>query len=103
MTLNKSNVPVKIYTTDVDSRSLMQLTVLSQLPFVYHHIVTIPDTHVRKGATVGSVILTPFIVKNKSLLVAPSLQIFILVKLSLPHYVSKTNETFSTRIPRFIS
>ena len=58
ITLNKGKVPVKIYTRDVDSGSLTQLTNISQLPFIHHHIAAMPDVHVGKGATVGSVIPT---------------------------------------------
>ncbi|MCK5903386.1 MAG: RtcB family protein [Cocleimonas sp.] len=58
MTLNKGRVPVKIFTKDVDSQSLTQLGNLSQLPFIHHHIAAMPDVHVGKGATVGSVIPT---------------------------------------------
>ncbi|WP_299873602.1 RtcB family protein [uncultured Cocleimonas sp.] len=55
-TLNKGKVPVKIFTNDVDSASMTQLTNISQLPFIHHHIAAMPDVHVGKGATVGSVI-----------------------------------------------
>ena len=58
ITLNKGKVPVKIYTTNVDSGALTQLTNMSQLPFIHHHIAAMPDVHVGKGATVGSVIPT---------------------------------------------
>lgn len=58
MTLNKGKVPVKIFTNDVDSGSLTQLSNISQLPFIHHHIAAMPDVHVGKGATVGSVIPT---------------------------------------------
>ncbi|HHC74324.1 MAG TPA: RtcB family protein [Thiothrix sp.] len=56
--LNKGNVPVHIYTNEVDSRSLNQLGHLSQLPFIHHHIAAMPDVHAGIGATVGSVIPT---------------------------------------------
>ncbi len=58
MTLNKGKVPVKIFTHDVDSGSLTQLSNMSQLSFIHHHIAAMPDVHVGKGATVGSVIPT---------------------------------------------
>ena len=58
ITLNKGKVPVKIFTNDVDSGSLTQLSNISQLPFIHHHIAAMPDVHVGKGATVGSVIPT---------------------------------------------
>ncbi|MCH7333260.1 RtcB family protein [Acinetobacter modestus] len=51
-------VPVKIFTTDIDSDSIEQLKKMSQLQFVYSHIAVMPDVHVGKGATVGSVIPT---------------------------------------------
>lgn len=58
ITMTKGRVPVKIYTNDVDSKALTQLYNISQLPFIHHHIAAMPDVHVGKGATVGSVIPT---------------------------------------------
>ena len=51
-------VPVKIFTQDVDAESLTQLGKMSQLQFIHSHIAVMPDVHVGKGATVGSVIPT---------------------------------------------
>ena len=51
-------VPVKIFTNDIDSDSIEQLKKMAQLQFVYSHIAVMPDVHVGKGATVGSVIPT---------------------------------------------
>ena len=51
-------VPVKIYTDDIDQESLNQLRKMSQLEFIHSHIAVMPDVHVGKGATVGSVIPT---------------------------------------------
>lgn len=59
--LNKSGkhgVPVKIYTDEVDINAIQQLRNLAQLEFVHSHIAVMPDVHVGKGATVGSVIPT---------------------------------------------
>jgi tRNA-splicing ligase RtcB len=56
--LNKGKVPVKIYTNDIDEHALAQLGNIAQLPFIHHHIAAMPDVHVGKGATVGSVIPT---------------------------------------------
>lgn len=58
MQLNKGKVPVKIFTKDVDSQSLTQLGNISQLPFIHSHVAAMPDVHLGKGATVGSVIPT---------------------------------------------
>lgn len=58
MVLNKGKVPVKIYTEEVESSALNQLTNISQLPFVHDHIAAMPDVHTGIGATVGAVIPT---------------------------------------------
>ncbi len=54
----KNGLPVKIYTTDIEQGALQQLRNLAQLEFVHSHIAVMPDVHVGKGATVGSVIPT---------------------------------------------
>ena len=51
-------VPVKIFTNDIDSDSIEQLKKMAQLQFIYSHLAVMPDVHVGKGATVGSVIPT---------------------------------------------
>jgi tRNA-splicing ligase RtcB len=58
MVLNKAKVPVKIYTKDIDSKALEQLTNIAQLPFVHSHVAAMPDVHTGIGATIGSVIPT---------------------------------------------
>jgi len=58
MTLNKGKVPVKIYTEDIESSALDQLTSISQLPFIHNHVAAMPDVHTGIGATVGAVIPT---------------------------------------------
>jgi len=42
----------------VEEEALQQLKNISQLPFIYKHIAVMPDVHLGKGATVGSVIAT---------------------------------------------
>jgi tRNA-splicing ligase RtcB (3'-phosphate/5'-hydroxy nucleic acid ligase) len=58
MQFNKGRVPVKIWTQDIGYEAIQQLNNLAQLPIVHHHIAAMPDVHVGKGATVGSVIPT---------------------------------------------
>lgn len=58
LTLNKGKVPIQVYTDDIDSKAIDQLTNISQLPFIHHHIAAMPDVHLGIGATVGSVIPT---------------------------------------------
>jgi tRNA-splicing ligase RtcB len=54
------NVPIKIWSEieKVESAAIDQLKNLSTLPFVFKHIAAMPDVHLGKGATVGSVIAT---------------------------------------------
>src|SRR5277367_4068323 len=58
--LTKANVPIKIWSdlATVESAALDQLTNTANLPFVFKHVAAMPDVHVGKGATVGSVIAT---------------------------------------------
>jgi len=56
--LNKGKVPVKIFTDDIDHLAMQQLINISQLSIVHNHVAAMPDVHVGKGATVGSVIPT---------------------------------------------
>ncbi len=55
-----SKVPVKSWTRGVpfDENSRKQLLSLAQMPFIHKWIAAMPDVHVGKGATIGSVIPT---------------------------------------------
>ena len=56
--LNKGKVPVKIFTDDVTPQAMQQLINISQLLIIHKHVAAMPDVHLGKGATVGSVIPT---------------------------------------------
>jgi tRNA-splicing ligase RtcB len=56
--MTKGRVPVRIYTDDIGQDALRQLYNISQLPFIHRHVAAMPDVHLGKGATVGSVIPT---------------------------------------------
>ena len=56
--ISKGRVPVKVYTDQIEHSAYQQLVNMSQLPFMYKHIAVMPDVHMGKGATVGSVIPT---------------------------------------------
>ncbi|HEY8034983.1 MAG TPA: RtcB family protein [Methylobacter sp.] len=56
--MTKGKVPVKIYTDEIEPEAMQQLYNMAQLPFIYNHIAVMPDVHMGKGATVGSVIPT---------------------------------------------
>ncbi len=55
-----SRVPVKAWTVGVpfDDNSRRQLLAMAQMPFIYRWIAVMPDVHLGKGATIGSVIPT---------------------------------------------
>lgn len=53
-----SSVPVKIWTRDIDLKSIDQLKNITRLPFIFHHVAAMPDVHAGMGATIGSVIAT---------------------------------------------
>lgn len=57
-TLRKGQVPVHIYTDDIEHEALQQLLNIAQLPIVHPHVAAMPDVHAGIGATVGSVIPT---------------------------------------------
>ena len=57
-TLNEQRVPVKIWTDDVEERAKQQLLNIAALPFIHHHVAAMPDVHLGRGATIGSVIAT---------------------------------------------
>ncbi|WP_396231004.1 RtcB family protein, partial [Frankia sp. EI5c] len=50
--------PVWMWTRpqEVESAALDQLRTIADLPYVHHHVAVMPDVHLGKGATVGSVI-----------------------------------------------
>jgi len=57
-TLHEGQVPVHIFTDDVDAQALRQLRHIASLPIVHPFVAAMPDVHAGIGATVGSVIPT---------------------------------------------
>lgn len=56
--LKGDRVPIRMWApaNEVDSDVLRQLRRVAGLPWVAHHVAVMPDVHLGKGATVGSVI-----------------------------------------------
>lgn len=56
--LKGKNVPIKLWAPihEVESAALDQLKEIASLPWVFKHVAAMPDVHLGKGATVGSVI-----------------------------------------------
>jgi tRNA-splicing ligase RtcB (3'-phosphate/5'-hydroxy nucleic acid ligase) len=57
-TLKGGRVPIKMWAppAEVESAALDQLRRIASLPWVFDHVAAMPDVHLGKGATVGSVI-----------------------------------------------
>lgn len=56
----QKGVPIKAWTRDVafEQAAKQQLLNIAQLPFVYKWLAVMPDVHLGKGATIGSVVPT---------------------------------------------
>jgi tRNA-splicing ligase RtcB len=52
--------PVKMWTegVPVEPEAKQQLLNTAKMPFIYKHIAVMPDVHLGKGSTIGSVIPT---------------------------------------------
>jgi len=57
-TINGDRVPIHVWAKvqELESDAIRQLKAVASLPWVAHHVAVMPDVHVGKGATVGSVI-----------------------------------------------
>lgn len=57
-TISGGKVPIWLWAdpAEVEPQALGQLARVASLPWVAHHVAVMPDVHVGKGATVGSVI-----------------------------------------------
>ena len=56
--LEGTQVPVKVWTDEIEQSARQQLLNIASLPFIHHHVAAMPDVHTGIGATVGSVIAT---------------------------------------------
>jgi tRNA-splicing ligase RtcB len=59
-TVEPGSKPIKGWTVGVpvEKEAISQLKNIAALPFIYSHIAVMPDVHLGKGATVGSVVAT---------------------------------------------
>jgi tRNA-splicing ligase RtcB len=51
--ITEGGVPVHVWTDEMDANARQQLSLMSQLDIVHHHIAVMPDVHAGIGATVG--------------------------------------------------
>jgi tRNA-splicing ligase RtcB len=56
--LGGARSPIWLWTRpeEVESAALDQLRTIADLPYIHHHVAVMPDVHLGKGATVGSVV-----------------------------------------------
>lgn len=52
----EGNVPVLVWTNEIEETAIQQLKNISQMPIIHHHVAAMADVHWGCGATVGSVI-----------------------------------------------
>jgi tRNA-splicing ligase RtcB (3'-phosphate/5'-hydroxy nucleic acid ligase) len=65
--INKTKVPVKIWTNDIENEALEQAIVIADRLPVFKHIALMPDVHAGKGVPIGTVLplvngISPFAV-----------------------------------------
>jgi tRNA-splicing ligase RtcB len=53
-----ARVPVKVWTDRIELEAIEQLKNMASLPVVHPHLAAMPDVHLGKGATIGSVVPT---------------------------------------------
>jgi tRNA-splicing ligase RtcB (3'-phosphate/5'-hydroxy nucleic acid ligase) len=54
-TLRGTRVSVKVWTDDIEEEAEKQLLQLASMPFVFNHVAVMPDVHVGRGSTIGTV------------------------------------------------
>jgi tRNA-splicing ligase RtcB len=56
--LSGAQAPIWMWTqpAEVESAALDQVRTIADLPYIHHHVAVMPDVHLGKGATVGSVV-----------------------------------------------
>jgi len=80
----------------IDVNAMEQIKNISEMPFVYRHVAVMPDCHLGKGATVGTVLAT----QGAIIPAAVGVDIgcgMIAVKTNL-HYVANGNDSIFTRL-----
>ncbi len=51
-----NNRPVKIWTDEVEQSAMEQISNLTRLPFLFHHLAIMPDVHAGMGMPIGGVL-----------------------------------------------
>lgn len=81
--------PIKLWLDDVEDSALEQAKNLANLPFVFHHIVLLPDSHQGYGMPIGGVMATERVVVPNAVGVDISCGVSFLKTDVLAHTVSR--------------
>ncbi|EIA5669093.1 RtcB family protein [Escherichia coli] len=86
--LTTENVPVKMWTkgVPVEDDARQQLINTAKMPFIFKHIAVMPDVHLGKGSTIGSVIPT------KGAIIPAAVGEYLADQLVLPMALAGTGE-----------
>jgi len=58
----KMKIPAKLWSKDIEKSALEQIETVCSLPFVFHHMASMPDCHTGYSCPIGSVIATEGVV-----------------------------------------
>lgn len=53
--IKDSKAPIKIWASDLNAETENQIKNVANLPFIHRHIAVMPDAHLGKGSTIGTV------------------------------------------------
>ena len=60
--ISENMIPVKLWLDDVEEGALVQANNLASLPFAFHHVAIMPDSHQGYGMPIGGVLATKGVV-----------------------------------------
>lgn len=56
--ITSERIPVKLWLDDIEDGAMEQAVNLARLPFAFHHVALMPDSHVGYGMPIGGVLAT---------------------------------------------
>ena len=60
--ISENMIPVKLWLDDIEEGALVQANNLASLPFAFHHVAIMPDSHQGYGMPIGGVLATKGVV-----------------------------------------
>jgi len=60
--ISSERIPIKLWLDDLEDKALEQAKNLANLPFAFHHVALMPDSHVGYGMPIGGVLATKNVV-----------------------------------------